>query len=152
MIPCIYNLCAHTIKVQMEAPKDGPFDYSGGKLTKEFKSDQFWRGKWVGEERMANVLGVPAYLPGEFVLEPLSVTLPLDVPVVLIVSMLVGQTLERMNPYDAKKLLQDHPRVTIVCPASGGPTECARLENGQVDVSFMWKRYIPGRLEPALEI
>lgn len=151
MKPCVYNLCPHTVKVQREAPVEGPFEYTGTSLTKEFKSDGVWRCKPMQTPRMENILGVPCFRSNNFSfseseLESLPVTLPLDQEVILIVSTEVGQVIERTFYGTVNMLLQDHPHVTIVSPASGGLDECTRLENGQIDVSFMWKLHTRGSM------
>jgi hypothetical protein len=134
----VYNLCAHTVRMQREASP-----------VKEYKSDGIWQCKPLRTPRLEDVLGLPCYSScnfSEFELESLPLTLPLDAPVILIVSTDLGRAIERINYCTAKRLLQDHPHVTIVSQANGGLDECSRLQSGQIDVSFVWKQHTPGSM------
>ncbi len=149
--PIVFNLCPHAIQLQtipVEKPNPEP-----GRLPTisqsvlEYKPYGMWRCSKKAET-VEPILGVRTEAPAVYTLDPLPVTLPLDSPVVLLVSMLAGDCLEQMTTEAAQALFQGHTDVTVISPGAG-PEECVRDEKGQILYSMVVKKYTPGAKCPS---
>ncbi len=144
--PIVFNLCPHEIQLKQIEDND-PLKFQGQMPLLVYKPYGMWRCSKKAET-IEPILDVRTEAPAVYTLDPLPVTLPLDSPVVLLVSMLAGDCLEQMTPEAAQALFQGHTDVTVISPGAG-PEECVRDEKGQILHSLVVKKYTPGAKCPS---